>query len=243
MPSSSSRRRSRSSESCRGCLWSHVYDSPTPHPWETARCLAPEEGGGEAETGKRKWLCALSQGSQGRAEGQELRTEGGERQLRAAAQDQLLPLLAGRLEQVVGQLEAWSRARLPGRGGPESNLPVLWDGEWRLYRPESVSSTVRQEVPLTAPLARGADYVQSLRGQWSERGNSHLDTSSSKPSCSLHSGNAHAEASQGSLLLARVRTLACTWGSWKGGPPSCHNPISQHPPCLQEHLCQRWSVG
>lgn len=31
-------------------------------------------------------------------------------------------------------------------------------------------------------------------------------------------------------FLARVRTLACTWGSWKGGPTSPHDPISQHPP-------------
>lgn len=126
MASSSSRRRSRSPESCRACLCSHVYDSPTPHPWETACCLAPEEGGGEAETGRRKWLCALSQGSQGRAEGQELRTEGGERQLRAAAQDQLLPLLAGRPEQVVGQLEAWSRVRL--RGGVALSPTFLLSG-------------------------------------------------------------------------------------------------------------------
>lgn len=212
-------RRSRSPESCRACLCSHVYDSLTPHPRETARCLAPEEGGGESETGRRKWLCALSQGSQGRAEGQELRTEGGERQLRAAAQDQLLPLLAGRPEQVVGQLEAWSRARLPGRGGPESNLPALWRGEWLLYRPESVSSPVRQEVPLTAPLARRAGYVQSLRGQWSERGNSHLDASSSKPSCSLHAGNARSKASQGSLPPAQSSDTGLHLGFLEGWTP------------------------
>lgn len=156
--------------------------------------MALEEGGGEAQTGRRKWLCALSTGSQGRAEGQELRTEGGERQLRAAAQDQLLPLLAGWLEQVVGQLEAWSRARLPGRGGPESNPPASGVMSGCFIALSLCPSLSVRKYPSLTPLVRRADYVRSLRGERSGKGNSDLDTSPSKSSCSLHSGNAHAKA-------------------------------------------------
>lgn len=66
--------------------------------------------------------------------------------------------------------------------------------------------------------------MQSLQGQWSEKGNSDLDTSSS-----LHSGMPMLRPNRAPYFQARVWTLACTWGSWKDEPPSPHDPISQHP--------------
>lgn len=75
--------------------------------------------------------------------------------------------------------------------------------------------------------------MKSLWGQHSEKGNCDLDNGSSKPSSSfLNSGRApmprldKAPASSHRVPMLRFGAE----GSWKGGPTSLHDSISQHPP-------------
>lgn len=205
--------------------------------------MALEEGGGEAQTGRRKWLCALSTGSQGRAEGQELRTEGGERQLRAAAQDQLLPLLAGWLEQVVGQLEAWSRARLPGRGGPESNPPASGVMSGCFIALSLCPSLSVRKYPSLPPWSEEPTTCGHFGESALERETLTWTPALPNPAAPSTRGMPMPRPSRAPYLLARVLTLLARGVPGRVDPllPMTQSP-STHPR-LQEHPRQQRSVG